>query len=65
MRAEVAYILKELNSADEKSNVEELVGDSDIYDMCKNVNSGMKKYLELVPPKELEVARARFMSASR
>jgi hypothetical protein len=25
----------------------------------------MKKYLDLVPPKELEVARAKFLSVSR
>ncbi|KAL7446015.1 hypothetical protein ACHAXH_009829, partial [Discostella pseudostelligera] len=58
MRAEVQYLLKELNSG--KSTVDEIVGESDVYEMSKLANEGMKKYLDLVPPKELEVARAKF-----
>lgn len=63
MRAEVQYVLKELNSG--KSAVDEIVGESDVYEMSKLANEGMKKYLDLVPPKELEVARAKFLSVSR
>jgi hypothetical protein len=63
MRAEVQYLLKELNSG--KSTVDEIVGESDVYEMSKLANEGMKKYLDLVPPKELEVARAKFLSVSR
>jgi hypothetical protein len=63
MRAEVLYLLKELST--EKNSLDDVLGGSDIYEMCKLANEGIKKYLDLVPPKELEVARAKFLSVSQ
>ncbi len=63
MRAEVLYLLKELSS--EKNSADDVLGESDVYEMCKLANEGIKKYLDLVPPKELEVARAKFWSVSQ
>lgn len=63
MRAEVQYLLKQLNTSG--VDADEAVRESDIYAMSKLANDGMKKYLDLVPPQELEVARAKFLSVSR
>ena len=57
MRAEVKFLLKEL----EKNGVDEAVNELDeIYGLNKVANEAMKKYLDLVPPNELKSARGIF-----
>lgn len=58
MRAEVAYLVREVEKGGK-------IGDGgldldDLTGMIKMAKEGMGKYLELVPPKELEAARAKF-----
>ena len=63
MRAEVKYLLKEVNK---KANGETIVvgGDGldidEITGLSKTANVAMKKYLDLVPPSELAEARRKF-----
>ena len=57
MRAEVKFLLKEL----EKNGVDEAVNELDeIYGLNKMANEAIKKYLDLVPPNELKSARGIF-----
>lgn len=65
MRAEVQYLLKELGKAGDGETI--VVGGNEggldleeIVGLSKIANGGMVKYLDLVPPKELEAARAKF-----
>ena len=66
MRAEVTYLLKELNKM--ASGTKVVVGGEreggldldEISKLSKTAGEGMCKYLDLVPPKELEVAKAKF-----
>ena len=58
MRAEVQYLMKEVE-------IGEMVGQggldlSDLYGLVIMAKEGIRKYLDLVPPKELEAARAKF-----
>eukprot|EP00571_Detonula_confervacea_P015061 CAMPEP_0172309362 /NCGR_PEP_ID=MMETSP1058-20130122/9676_1 /TAXON_ID=83371 /ORGANISM="Detonula confervacea, Strain CCMP 353" /LENGTH=318 /DNA_ID=CAMNT_0013021975 /DNA_START=60 /DNA_END=1016 /DNA_ORIENTATION=+ len=68
MRAEVQYLLKELAKLSDGETV--VVGGEggldleEMISLSKIVNGGMVKYLDLVPPKELEVARAKFAASS-
>ena len=64
MRAEVQYLLRELNKLGDGSTV--VVGGKDgeldleeMIALSKVANGGMVKYLDLVPPKELEVVRKK------
>ena len=57
MRAEVAYLLKVLRKGEGELELE------DILAMSKMGKEGMAKYLDLVPPKELEAARSKFAAA--
>ncbi|KAL7525414.1 hypothetical protein ACHAXR_000993 [Thalassiosira sp. AJA248-18] len=66
MRAEVQYLLKELGKLSDNGGVV-VVGEGgleleDMFGLSKVANGGMVKYLDLVPPKELEAARAKFAS---
>lgn len=66
MRAEVQYLLKELGKLSDDGGVI-VVGEGgleleDMFGLSKVANGGMVKYLDLVPPKELEAARAKFAS---
>ncbi len=61
MSAELQYLLREL----EKNKHVAVGGDSglvleDLYGFVKGAKQGMSKYLELVPPNELEAARSKF-----
>ncbi|KAL9189457.1 hypothetical protein ACHAXT_009132 [Thalassiosira profunda] len=63
MRPEVKYLMKELGKKGSGETV--AVGEGgleleEILGMSKTANEGMKKYLDLVPPKELDAARAKF-----
>jgi len=63
MRAEVQYLLKELAKKNDGETVSVSEGGVDleeIFRLSRTANGGMIKYLELVPPKELEAGRARF-----
>lgn len=51
LRAEVDYLLKDSTSAEEKAQTE------DLFSYAKICDEAMKKYLELVPPNEIEVAK--------
>lgn len=58
MRAEVQYLMKEVERGPR-------VGEggldlNDLYGFVKVAKDGIEKYLDLVPPKELEAARAKF-----
>jgi hypothetical protein len=68
MKAEVQYLTKEVEKMKDSSNDEKVaMKDKDQLDMdelfrlCNAANDGMKKYLDLVPPRELEAARADFV----
>lgn len=71
MKAEVQYLTKEVGKMKDSSN-DEIVAmkDEDKLDMdelfrlSNTANDGMKKYLDLVPPRELEAARADFAKDS-
>ena len=52
LKAEVDFLLKEDDDV------------ADLKDYSKNVRDGIIKYLALVPPKELELAREAFRSTS-
>ncbi|KAL7472128.1 hypothetical protein ACHAXS_012464 [Conticribra weissflogii] len=61
MSAELQYLRREL----EKNKHVAVGGDSglvleDLYGFVKGAKQGMSKYLELVPPNELEAARSKF-----
>jgi hypothetical protein len=58
MRAEVAYLIRELEKGGKIG--EGGIDLDDLIGMVKMVNEGMRKYLEVVPPKELVAARAKF-----
>lgn len=58
MRAEVAYLVRELEKGG-RIGEGGLVLD-DLIGMVKMAKGGMRKYLDLVPPKELEAARSKF-----
>jgi hypothetical protein len=58
MRAEVAYLVRELEKGGTMG--EGGLDLDDLTEMVKMANEGMRKYLEVVPPKELEAARAKF-----
>ena len=60
MRAEVSYLIRELEKGG-KIGQDGLVLD-DLSEMIKMAKEGMRKYLDVVPPKELEAARAKFRS---
>lgn len=57
LRAELTYLMKELNRGGAGEGGVEL---DDLYSIVKMAKEGMVKYLDLVPPKELEAARASF-----
>lgn len=64
MRAEVQYLLKELAKLS-PGEVVKVGGDKgldleEISGLSKTASEGMIKYLDLVPPKELELAKAKF-----
>jgi len=70
MRAEVAYLLKEVGKkggSGVSGGGESITGDLDleeIFGLSKIATGGMVKYLDLVPPQELEVARSKFLLPS-
>jgi hypothetical protein len=58
MRAEIAYLIREMGKGS-------VVGEGglelgDLFGFVKGAKESMGKYLDLVPPRELEVARAKF-----
>ena len=58
MRAEVGYLIRELEKGEKigEGGVDAL----DLEGMLKMAKEGMGRYLDLVPPKELEAARTKF-----
>jgi hypothetical protein len=57
------YLLKELNEKKAGEAVIVVGGETnldEILNFVKLANEGMVKYLDLVPPKELEAARSKF-----
>ena len=64
MRAEVQYLLKELAKLSPgemvKVDREKGLDLEEILGLSKTASEGMIKYLDLVPPKELELAKAKF-----
>lgn len=63
MRAEVQYLLKELAKLKNGEVVSVGEGGLDLEEitrLSKTANEGMVKYLDVVPPKELEAARTKF-----
>jgi len=61
MKAEVQYLTKEVGKMMmlRNNSIEELDTD-ELFRLSTAANDGMKKYLDLVPPRELEAARADF-----
>jgi hypothetical protein len=55
LQAEVSYLIKEKNAG---NNLET----EDLYLYSDSCNSGMVKYLELVPPTEIKLAKEIFGS---
>ena len=69
MRAEVTYLLKQLSKMASGTKVvvggeegEGVLDLDEISKLSKTAGEGMYKYLDLVPPEELEVAKAKFTS---
>lgn len=64
LQAEVTYLIKEqkkIESGEEKGPLET----EDLYKYAKSSISSMKKYLELVPPAELELGRTYFSAIDK
>ena len=65
MRAEVQYLLREVGKKSAETTVLTDLELEEIYEMSRVAAIGMKKYLDLVPPKELEAARAKFVASAQ
>ena len=67
MNAEVAYLVKVLEKEKSDDDVVVVGGEGgldleDLFGFVKDAKEGMVKYLDLVPPRELEAARLKFNS---
>ncbi|KAL3764627.1 hypothetical protein ACHAW5_001820 [Stephanodiscus triporus] len=64
MRAEVGYLMREAGKMTDNNNNGDAELDLDeMRRLSESANDGMKKYLDLVPPKELGAARAEFYAS--
>ena len=69
MKAEVQYLTKEVGKISSNDEIaamkdEDQLDMDELFRLSNAANDGMKKYLDLVPPRELEAARADFAKDS-
>ena len=63
MRAEVRYLAGEVGKGG--ATAEGIIDLDEMYRLSESANVGMRKYLDLVPPRELVAARAEFSASPR
>lgn len=61
MRAEVRYLAGEVGKGG--ATAEGIIDLDEMYRLSESANVGMRKYLDLVPPRELAAARAEFSAS--